>query len=64
MISVVSIKGFELRSYLGGFSLKRSRFISSLIMQWRKTDFRYVESLDDALAILARVDTTLEQAPS
>ncbi|MBI1259515.1 MAG: hypothetical protein GC204_18765 [Chloroflexi bacterium] len=41
-----------------------ARFISSLIMQWRKTDFRYADSLDEALATLARVDTTLEQTSS
>jgi len=41
-----------------------ARFMGSLVIQLRKANFRFVDSLDEAFAVLSRVDTTLEQPTS
>jgi hypothetical protein len=39
-----------------------ARFLSSVIMQMKHQNFHFAESLEDALASLTRVDTTLKEA--
>jgi hypothetical protein len=39
-----------------------ARFISSIIMQLRHKNFRYTDSLEEAITILERVDPTITQA--
>jgi hypothetical protein len=38
-----------------------ARFLSSVVMQMKHKNFHYADSLEDALASLSRVDTTLKE---